>query len=71
MLFTTEMRKTFVTINCLLCCSSPKENKTFAAKTFENVVHSFENMFSKFFENPLRICLEGEKTHLIIIQNQT
>lgn len=48
-------------IDCLVCQSSHKENTTFAAKIFENVIHSFENMFSKFFENPLRICLEGGK----------
>lgn len=25
-------------------------------------IHSFENAFSKFFENPLRTCLEVAKT---------
>lgn len=28
---------------------------------FENVIHSFENTFSKSFENSLRTCLERGK----------
>lgn len=32
--------------------------KVLLLKMFHNVIHSFETTFSKFFENPLRTCLE-------------